>query len=108
LYHQAILHHHTSNKLYLRWVDLALDDVQYRDVAMGGLTLDGRRDHHVLWLQQTSHDIKNRRLAYTRHLTGIHTLINGHFPDESGLNGCTLDLLSPEVLKKNGWDNRIS
>jgi len=57
-----------SSKQYLCWVDLALDDIKYRDVAVVGLALDGRGHHHVLWLQQASHDVKNGRLADARHL----------------------------------------
>jgi len=56
---------------YLCWVHLALDDVEYRDVAMVGLTLYWRRYHHVLRLKKASHYIENGRLPHTGHLNDI-------------------------------------
>lgn len=37
-------------KLYLCWVNLALDDIENGDVAVVGLTVHWRRYHHVLRL----------------------------------------------------------
>ena len=58
---------------YLGGVDFALDDVEDGDVAVVGLAMDRRRHHHVLRLEESPHDVKNRRLTDTGNLQTEYT-----------------------------------
>ncbi len=49
---------------YLRWVDLALNDVEYGDVAVCKVLVDGGGHHHVLGLQQPPHHVQHGCLAH--------------------------------------------
>lgn len=53
---------------YLRRINLALNDVQDRYIAVVCLPLDRSRHHHILRLQQSTHHVQYRRLANTCHL----------------------------------------
>ena len=47
--------------VHLSWVGLSLDDVENTNVAAGFTGSGG--DHSILWLQQSSHDIKHSSLT---------------------------------------------
>ena len=49
----------------LRWVHIALYDVQYGNVTVVDLLVAlSNRDHHVLLLEQTSHHVEHGRLPH--------------------------------------------
>ena len=53
---------------YLRWIHLALNNVEYGDITVIRLSVYRCRHHHVLGLQQSSHDIQHCGLTYTGNL----------------------------------------
>lgn len=52
--------------VHLRRIDLALDDVEQRDVAVVDASIAVGRDHHVLGLEETTHHVEHGRLAHFR------------------------------------------
>jgi hypothetical protein len=88
--------------IYLSGINLALDDVEDGDVAVIGLALYRCRYHHVLGLQQTSHDVEHCRLAHTSRLHTTSTCTHGTHVNTTDIKYNDMTLLSITHLRVSG------